>query len=36
MFHQFIIQQFYFLPTHCIYAFRVYHRTNRVYFFYYT
>ena len=32
MYRQFNIQQFYVLPTHCIYVFCVDLRTNRVYF----
>ena len=32
MYHQFNIQQFYVLPTQCIYVFCVYLRTNSYYF----
>jgi len=32
MYRQFNIQQFYVLPTQCIYVFRVYLRTNSDYF----
>jgi hypothetical protein len=32
MYHQFNIQQFYFLPTQCIYVFYVDLRTNNDYF----
>ena len=32
MYHQFNIQQFYVLPTQCIYVFCVYLRTNSHYF----
>jgi len=32
MYHQFIIQQLYVLPTQCIYVFYMYLRTNSEYF----